>query len=327
LTLSQNSSHGLVAGSNSVVHDCVATGNSGDGLDLTSSCLVENNNCQANTLCGIHVLGNACRVEANHIGANGTSGLQVDGSQNLIVKNSAVNNVVTNYNIAANNDYGQIYPSPGAGFNNSNPWANFASVPAPTCTDGIKDGNETDVDCGGGTCPPCALGKMCNVGSDCASGSCTSGVCTSLMANGSACTSASQCGSGFCTGGVCCNTACNGACVACDRPGNLGTCGPAPAGTACSSASCSGNMLTVETSCDGAGNCASGAMLINCAPYLCSGTSCTISCPGNSPTGDAQCAVAYYCNGANCVSKLSTGAACTRNGQCNSGNCASGQCM
>jgi hypothetical protein len=37
----------------------------------------------------------------------------------------------------------------------------------PTCADTVADGNETDVDCGGGTCPGCAKGKKCLVNSDC----------------------------------------------------------------------------------------------------------------------------------------------------------------
>ncbi len=80
-------------------------------MALTSSCLVEGNNCQSNSGNGIHLIGNASRVEANHCGGNGSAGFQVDGSQNLIVKNSAANNSFMNYNIAANNDYGPIYAS------------------------------------------------------------------------------------------------------------------------------------------------------------------------------------------------------------------------
>ena len=41
---------------------------------------------------------------------------------------------------------------------------------AATCTDSVKNGNETDVDCGGGGCPPCANGKSCRAG-DCKAGS------------------------------------------------------------------------------------------------------------------------------------------------------------
>ena len=58
---------------------------------------------------------------------------------------------------------------------------------AATCRDGIKNGAETDIDCGG-TCPRCATGKTCNVANDCASGTCTSGQCVT-------CTPKDLCGS------------------------------------------------------------------------------------------------------------------------------------
>lgn len=40
---------------------------------------------------------------------------------------------------------------------------------ADTCADGIQNGDETDVDCGGGTCPLCGTGDACLVDSDCTS--------------------------------------------------------------------------------------------------------------------------------------------------------------
>jgi hypothetical protein len=46
----------------------------------------------------------------------------------------------------------------------------------PTCTDGITNGAETDVDCGG-TCPRCATGKICASRNDCASARCDLGNC------------------------------------------------------------------------------------------------------------------------------------------------------
>ncbi len=36
-----------------------------------------------------------------------------------------------------------------------------------TCNDGVKNGDETDVDCGGPDCPPCGLGKHCLDEDDC----------------------------------------------------------------------------------------------------------------------------------------------------------------
>ena len=100
-----------------------------------------------------------------------------------------------------------------------------AFVLLPTCTDGVKNGTETDVDCGG-TCGPCATGKACGLRGDCASGVCSGGVCqaptcTDTVKNGTetdidcgggncptcalgkACAVAGDCASGSCSGGVC----------------------------------------------------------------------------------------------------------------------------
>ena len=90
---------------------------------------------------------------------------------------------------------------------------------ASQCTDHQQDGNETDVDCGGGTCPPCADTERCVVATDCQSGSCNGGVCT-------ACSSDANCGGATpacdTTTGVCeqCsatnNTECSGSTAVCD---------------------------------------------------------------------------------------------------------------
>lgn len=42
----------------------------------------------------------------------------------------------------------------------------------PSCIDGIKNGQETDVDCGGPTCPKCAAGEQCQTNADCVSNKC-----------------------------------------------------------------------------------------------------------------------------------------------------------
>jgi len=36
----------------------------------------------------------------------------------------------------------------------------------------MRDGTETDVDCGGGSCPKCVNGKACLQDYDCQSGNC-----------------------------------------------------------------------------------------------------------------------------------------------------------
>jgi hypothetical protein len=58
-----------------------------------------------------------------------------------------------------------------------------------TCDDGIRNGNETDVDCGGPECPHCD-GEVCSG-------------------------DPSGCQSGHCVDGVCCTTACDKKCDAC----------------------------------------------------------------------------------------------------------------
>jgi plastocyanin len=54
----------------------------------------------------------------------------------------------------------------------------------PSCTDGMKNGVETDVDCGGPLCSKCPDTKACNLPSDCVTGFCTSNVCGEPVING-----------------------------------------------------------------------------------------------------------------------------------------------
>jgi hypothetical protein len=50
-------------------------------------------------------------------------------------------------------------------------------APAASCGDAALDGTETDVDCGGPACPPCAVGKACGAATDCAARRCVGGAC------------------------------------------------------------------------------------------------------------------------------------------------------
>lgn len=52
-----------------------------------------------------------------------------------------------------------------------------APPPAPSCTDNKQNGTETDVDCGGSTCGPCAASRHCLKHSDCKVAICLSGSC------------------------------------------------------------------------------------------------------------------------------------------------------
>jgi hypothetical protein len=64
---------------------------------------------------------------------------------------------------------------------------------APSCNDGVRNGNETGIDCGG-TCPTCPTGQPCIGNPDCTSATCCLGVIG---------TSSCPCPSGTCTVNTC----------------------------------------------------------------------------------------------------------------------------
>lgn len=97
---------------------------------------------------------------------------------------------------------------------------------SPECTDQIKNGNESDIDCGGSSCAPCATDYGCIAKSDCQSNVCIAGTCraptcmdstananeTDVDCGGPTCADcgndqkclvAGDCTSGVCTMGIC----------------------------------------------------------------------------------------------------------------------------
>lgn len=99
-----------------------------------------------------------------------------------------------------------------------------------TCENGVKDGDETDLNCGGAVCPRCRAFWACHVAADCLTNSCTGGLCdadpnisicadglhnydeTDLdcggikcapCAGGRACLANTDCANGSCSGGRC----------------------------------------------------------------------------------------------------------------------------
>ncbi len=78
-------------------------------------------------------------------------------------------------------------------------------VPA-TCDDGAVNGDETDVDCGGGTCPACGADKMCGDDPDCTSMACLGGLCLDMpqCLVDADCTPAA-CNTAICQGFACMN--------------------------------------------------------------------------------------------------------------------------
>ena len=93
------------------------------------------------------------------------------------------------------------------------------------CDDAAKGASETDVDCGGSSCPPCNDGLDCLAHADCKSGVCAGtcmpsscsdtaqngdetsvdcgGSCLTNCAEGQGCASGEDCQSGVCVGSIC----------------------------------------------------------------------------------------------------------------------------
>ena len=88
------------------------------------------------------------------------------------------------------------------------------SCQAATSTDGVRNGDETDIDCGGSAGPPCGPGKSCAANPNCASGLCVAFECSGgpacgtlpdlpLCADGMTCGVGADCASGVCDGHIC----------------------------------------------------------------------------------------------------------------------------
>jgi hypothetical protein len=203
------------------------------------------------------------------------------------------------------------------------------SGPAPTCSDGAKNGDETDVDCGG-VCGPCADGKGCAAAKDCTSGECINGSCGKLpqacldgkqdgdesdvdcggkvcprCKDAGKCAAAGDCASGVCSGGKCQPAKCDDKAkngketdVDCGGP----DCPKCGAGKACT----------------GSGDCADGPCIdgvcgsATCADGVKDGKESDVDCGGDC----AACGAGKVCSGdADCVS-----------GACVNGKCADATC-
>ncbi len=149
------------------------------------------------------------------------------------------------------------------------------------CFDGVRNGSETDVDCGGSCDPKCAAARLCAVNADCQSGSCNAmGRCAS-----------DQCSDGRLNGNET-GVDCGGSCA-----------------TKCG----------VGQGCTSGADCVHPQMLVG-QPGYCSVTSfvCTASsCGDGVQDGDET---GLDCGGS-CTTKCPLGPGCNVNADCVSGIC------
>ncbi len=220
--------------------------------------------------------------------------------------------------------------------------------PPPSCDDGRRNGDETDIDCGGGECLPCEVEQRCREADDCVAGVCQDRVCaapgcrdrvlnqdeTDVDCGGSTCEpcdsgeiclAPEDCTSVVCGGdGTCRLPTCTDAVQNADET-DLdcgGTCPPCAEGLTCigdsdcTSRFCARSVCTEPT-------CEDGATNANETGVDCGGTECG-PCPSGEP-----CIVPTDCQSAVCDESTCVSPTCTDgvfNGTETSVDCGGGSC-
>lgn len=231
----------------------------------------------------------------------------------------------------------------------------------PLCKNGAKDGDETDVDCGG-SCGKCQLRQGCKRNSDCANAACNQGrcsedkcgdtvqdgqetdvdcggpvsLCAPRCAAGKACFVGSDCGSGFCAGSGTANPyrCATDHCTDGVRDADEG-------GIDCSGRDCAKCANGVKA--QAATDCASGlwngvsCVAAHCTDSIksgdetgldCGGPSCAVRCGfmlGCQTSADCA-AAAPVCDATRKLCLRGTGMACQSNADCGAGTCMGGIC-
>jgi parallel beta-helix repeat protein len=137
LTVTGNLNGVDCAASNSVVRDCIVSGNSKGGIFivLSGGSLVAGNVCVGNNptqdanSAGIYVSGWNNRIDGNHVTGTGPGGYGITvagGTGNIIIRNS-VEGGGANYTFDSTQIVGPLITNTVSGIiTNSNPWANFS---------------------------------------------------------------------------------------------------------------------------------------------------------------------------------------------------------
>jgi hypothetical protein len=188
-----------------------------------------------------------------------------------------------------------------------------------SCTDGVRNGTESDVDCGGADCPKCAAGKSCAGVSDCATALCTDNLCVLPVGCGNDVKDGDETG-----------VDCGGSCEGCENGEACAT------GADCLSGSCDSLVCVAPASCSneikdgpetdvdcggGCPDCADGKSCGvdgDCASSWCDAGTCkAASCEDeiqNGNEGGVDC-------GGGCPTPCGQGTSCQQHADCVSGLC------
>lgn len=198
---------------------------------------------------------------------------------------------------------------------------------APACDDGMRNGDETDTDCGGRTCDACPDTGRCAISPDCESNvcilfECQPARCTDAIRNGLE--SAADCGGPDCPGcaaGVTCSAAtdcasgiCNSSMLCADSDCTDGVTNGDESDQDCGGVDCAG--CPFGDTCRDGGDCDSG---VCDAMNECAMPSCTDGVSNGGETG-------VDCGGTTSCARCPDLARCTVPADCISAACTFGLC-
>jgi hypothetical protein len=194
-----------------------------------------------------------------------------------------------------------------------------------SCTDGVHDGTESDIDCGGGTCPTCSTGARCSVDADCQSMGCTT---STMRCASTQCTDGHRDGSetdADCGGGTCLTCAVGRVCA---RASDCASNACDSVSLTCVATQCTDHQKDgAETDVDcGGGTCSTCAVglrcLVNgdCASNACDAT--TLTCVASQCADHRRDGVEtdVDCGGGTCPACM-TGRTCAINADCATNAC------
>ncbi len=226
---------------------------------------------------------------------------------------------------------------------------------AATCDDGVRNGDESDTDCGGSCVKPCDIGRLCTRAEDCAekvcrqndgddAERCKAPACDDGVKNGDEsaidcggsckpceldepCIEHEDCQSNSC-GGVCLPPTCDDQRVNADESDADcgGSCGPCGSGLQCAAPTdCISGLCGTDSRCEKSsvsGACASADDCLSngCVDLVCERSTVGEGCRTNDDCTTSACGTDGTC------ARSFTGGGCASDDDCHSGNCTTTTC-